>query len=263
MSIVGTLPESAQAWLAEAMSEDLSAFDIWWGRCNTPDCEHDCIHIRPKIAGGGMLHCDDCREKFYVRERAEAARERRRTLLENHWLHADVFRHTFASSRRDFEQADTKAYADARAWHQTENVYIHGGQGSGKTFISHCLLNVAFAAGRHIGETNAHVYCEGFHGFGKDHVHDWMLGPDVLLIDDVHIGDWSTRSLSALQTLIDHRRRLGRLMIMTCNYNSVELTHIWETAAKSSKIGQSILDRMKPCLDIAMYGRSLRDEEDV
>lgn len=164
------------------------------------------------------------------------------------------------------EKEDKGAYAIARAWRPlTSNVYIAGRIGAGKSYLAECMAFKVRELGRMVSSMTALQFCDVIasrlnprSGVGIGTV----VGPPLLVLDDVDKAPWSPLTMSWLWQVLDVRRNNQRSTIFTTNYAYEELVkHLQQFVQKNDSLARAIMDRLQPFITITLLGDSLRKRE--
>jgi DNA replication protein DnaC len=214
------------------------------------------------------VYCDTCvgaRVKAMEREKLIDALRHRFDGLRRHGLVTSRIRETsFARSNPDVEAINPDAWKSARECPESQNIYIWGAVGVGKTYMALCALREAFVGGSSVAEVTARRFTQETDRFESQHSllpHWCRIG--VLLIDDLDKTLWTYRSINALWELLDRRSSERLRTIVTANCDLGDLARILEAKAKdgdysNASMARAALDRLKPMTVIQMKGRSLR-----
>ena len=213
----------------------------------------------------GTPSCEECVSDFReFLKRDELARlESRIQELHNRGLDLPEGFPNIASDPA-IEDGNSESWAKARDWEADKNVYIYGPVGTGKTWMSHILLQNAFIGtqfrhGCSVGVVSARQFCKVTDRYDdKGRLKAWSQCK-VLLLDDLDKGNWNTERLGALWDLLDYRNTHSSFTIITANVSPVALREVLREAAPNNRsMADSCFDRLKPCLTIELKGKSLR-----
>lgn len=169
-----------------------------------------------------------------------------------------LFTTTFSKSLKDLEQPEV--YRLAREWRCDRSVIIHGPVGTGKSFLSRCMLNVAFDRHLRIIELNAQLFEKRWRrGYEQDVIGD-LCATGCLLLDDADKALSHERAVTAFLNVMDARHNAKRPTIITSNFDDSGLQRYLESVVPHNiSIAAAILDRFKPKpLFLPLKGKSLR-----
>lgn len=193
---------------------------------------------------GGQKHCDECIEVFQNTRRARGTKR------------------TFQDSDRKKEHA--QAYALARAWKPlTTNIYLQGDVGTGKSFLTDCILHKCRTLEMSTLCMTGLDFCKLFNAqkFGQ-HSNDFLYQTDVLALDDVDKAPWFNTNLYELWQMLNVRRQKQKSTIFSTNFDEgTLLNYFGEFVPKNLTLPRAIMDRLRPVLNIKMVGESLRKYE--
>ena len=221
------------------------------------------------------VYCDPCNAAMVDAE-AKAARAARlradlEALVAADDMDPDAASWTFAKIARSAEgQAamarNPQVWAEAQAWDPkgSVNVYLWGGQGTGKTVLALALLMRAFGAGRKVLMTSgprlarAAAVREG----APDLMRWSRVG--VLLVDDITVPRWNTLTVPGLWEVLNYRHSHHKPTLITANADPSQFTALLLKASvdgdgdAKDATAASILDRMVPVHIWHLTGDSLR-----
>lgn len=214
------------------------------------------------------VHCDNCaaaNHRAYRREQLATRLRERFSLLRSRDLVTMEFREaSFRNSAPDIEAMNPEAWGLGRAWKATQNLYIFGPTGVGKSYLARCCLKRVFQANRNVAETSARAFCKTTDTFneGRGRFMEWKTVP-ALLLDDIDKTTWTMERVGALWELLDARSSGRRVTIITGNVNPKDLRELLQEACMAGKASNSTcadaaLERLRPCLTLHLTGTSQR-----
>lgn len=172
---------------------------------------------------------------------------------------SNLFQSTFEKSNQKLEQKE--AYVLAHSWKFDRSVIIHGPVGTGKSFLSQCMLNMAFDNRIKIRELNSESF-KKYWGVGYEQGEDYRVlsHTGCLLIDDVDKALYHENAVRVFLNIMSVRHRKKWPTIITSNFSYEGLQAYLETIVPNNiSIAAAILDRFKPKpLVIELKGKSLR-----
>lgn len=219
-----------------------------------------------------IVTCDECvaeldadRKKGDVYRRQRAARAES---YANNWLQADIEHHTFAASRRDYEQRSSdieNAFEWGKNWTpraEKNSAFIEGTKGAGKSYFCHCVLNTALTLGLTAREINAITIQDLAMDFEKRRTAQWQLGQvkrvGCLLIEEMGLVSWTELGVIALREIIDYRYRHHMPTLITSNLSKQEQRDAWDRKCNNKSIVPAMVDRMTNFIGLVFEGDSLR-----
>lgn len=241
-------------------------------RC--PDCGKE---LEPVTFSGPFAflnqltaYCDDCAaRKTTALERDALAEDCKRRYFDLHkrGLVTEAFRAaSFSKSRREVESMNPEAWAFARSWDHSENVYIRGTVGCGKTYMAHCMMRKIFVAGYDVAEVTARQFVKTADLFRdpRNMIEDWK-SVDLLLVDDIDKATWNMERIDALWELLNARVSAKKRTLITANVGLRDLALILRARTADPKTDEintsradAALDRLKPVAQLEMTGKSIR-----
>lgn len=190
------------------------------------DREWTCQHCGATYTSVGRLTCGDpvCLEAEMKRagfvDFGKVTASRNADILE---LKAAGIPTSFSAARLDHFDGDF-------GWKTRKSVYIHGGNGRGKTHLAVALLKSARGLGATVRFTSAGLYLKAVVATYRKNsresekdVLDAHTEPEVLVLDDLgaqRVGDFG---LGELLMLVEERGWRGRTTIITSNFTPAEL----------------------------------------
>lgn len=166
------------------------------------------------------------------------------------------------------EALNPNSWSYARSWKRDENLYIHGPNGTGKSFMARHLLKKVAYGFEDVAETNMRTLPAMFRRFdqGGGIVDTWKRVP-VLLIDDLDKVMSDKNSLPALFDVLDVRHagsgRSARRTIFTSNIPLTSLYSLWRRDSQdNTSFVDGIFDRINPCKSLLLDGKSHRPRFD-
>lgn len=206
--------------------------------------------------------CARCQFMSHSQREAEERKYRLSQLIENTYGYGRMPRcamlHNFTQSSAEAEAVNPEQWAKARAWKNDCSLWIQGTKGTGKTFLSRCLLNWALDQGHSVYEVSAVDFTEWVYRQGEKQRLD-AEAIDVLLLDDIDKPEWRIDSLVALWRLMDRRNNRKLHTLMTSNVSPVVLKGRWMSIEGPDRaVVEPMLDRMHGFQRITLEGKSLR-----
>lgn len=199
---------------------------------------------KPITAFVGCYHCDNCVEVWINANKAKGTRK------------------TFEHSIRAKENRN--AYDMARAWRpMTTNIYLQGDVGTGKSFLTDCILHKCRKLELSTLSMTGLEFCKQYTGkYLKDGAFEYLQTVDVIAIDDVDKAPWFGTTLYELWHMLNIRRNLSKSTIFSTNFDEgTLLKYFQEFVPKNLTLPRAIMDRLRPVLNIKMIGESLRKDE--
>lgn len=198
---------------------------------------------KPITSFVGCYHCDECCALW------ENKRKAKRSLR------------TFEASDRTKE--DRNAYAMARAWRpMTTNIYLQGDVGTGKSFLTECVMHKCRKMELTTLTLTALDFCKLFGYKADKESHEYLINADVLAIDDVDKAPWFGTTLYELWQMLNIRRARCKSTVFSTNFDeNTLLKYFQEFVPKNLSLPEAVMDRMRPVMNIRMTGSSLRRYE--
>lgn len=168
---------------------------------------------------------------------------------------------TFADSSHNLEERNPDLWNLCRL-PLTQNLWIHGMPGTGKTYLARCVLNAALDDGHRAAEISALTVNEIASRFKWQDELKRYADVSILLIDDMDKPRWTPAGLDAMFYLMDRRnaRKTARL-IVTANQRSKDAVQPWYSVRPDNRsIPMAICERMLPIKNVEMVGQSIRRE---
>lgn len=214
---------------------------------------------------GKVVLCPTCGAGYFQERREERKRffmDRYRDLVGRGLIRENFLAAGFQNSDKEVEILNPQAWRTAREWPRSQNLYIHGPVGTGKSFLALCALRKAFVDfnGHSVAEVSGRRFCKASDRFdeGGGMFHEWRRAK-VLLIDDMDKADWNPARLSALWEILDDRMVCGRRTVVTANVAPAAIRDMLrQQAGSNTSMADAALDRLKPCTTIELKGKSLR-----
>lgn len=214
--------------------------------------------------------CDACavvRGKEIEREALQERCKARYGELLNRGLVSAHFRDaSFSRSNAGIEALNPEAWVSGRNWDRSQNLYIHGHIGTGKTYLALCVLRKAFVAGLSVAETTARQFVKISDLFrDPTGLMDGWKHADVLLLDDFDKATWNLERIDGLWELLNARMSAGRRTILTGNatlrdiaITMRERTGDGQQGTMNTARADAALERLKPITQLVLLGKSLR-----
>lgn len=160
----------------------------------------------------------------------------------------------FGRSKPEIEDRNPIVWEALKGW-LSGNVYLWGDVGCGKTYLARCLLNRSLEAGQTVCEVKALALFRAWQDWHRPEFREGIANAHVMLLDDLDkVLDWTPSRKEILFELLDSRAGRGLSTILTAN-----------TKPDGLKGGMGIdncinaaLDRLNPCKQYAMTGKSMR-----
>jgi DNA replication protein DnaC len=190
------------------------------------DREWTCPHCNATYQSIGRLTCGDpfCLDLEMKRQGFVDAS--RTTTSRN----ADTLALKAAGIPTVYSAAKLTDFDGDHAWKTRKSVYIHGGNGRGKTHLAVALLKSARSLGAIVRFTSAGLYLKAVVATYRKNsresekdVLDAHTEPEVLVVDDLgaqRVGDFG---LGELLMLVEERGWRGRTTVITSNLTPAEL----------------------------------------
>lgn len=166
----------------------------------------------------------------------------------------------FSNSDPEIEKRNPVAFKRARAWRMTENLWIYGHIGAGKTFLAECLLDmvqqdfnarVLFASAQMILRWNQKD--------SPNTVFPVAQVRGVLAVDDIDKLD--PRLIPRFYELMEARSRKALPTIVTANTSNGRSRSFFEKHSPDNPgMALAAFDRLKPLSVIELRGKSLRED---
>jgi DNA replication protein DnaC len=210
------------------------------------------------------VYCDRCAIRLADENNANDKREK---AVHNHI-------HAFASGllpdeMRDisFDKSDPAKEAQNKdVWRRlrkgvTENLWICGDHGTGKTHLARCMIKRELREGYTVAELKWSQFIQIAKEYHAEKLLERYAHVRWLMIDDIDKITANERNLTTLFGLLDKRQeRKGRL-IMTSNVKSKALRDQWSAVmslAGNTTYVPALWERLYPYQTIEMVGTSLR-----
>jgi len=167
--------------------------------------------------------------------------------------------HQFDVSNVDIEAQNTVAWNRARQCTPiTGTLWIYGPQGTGKTWLAHCVLNEYLSRYRTAAEVDAVQMKHWDWGDIKSRIKPYVQA-NILLIDDIDKPQWTSCGLDCLKMIFDYRYEYKRATIITANTGASACRDMMIQARPDNpSVVASIFDRMKPLEPLKLIGGSNR-----
>ena len=211
---------------------------------------------------GAKALCDPCTVKYDEKRIRDERIQDYGILEDQERINGDCRASCFRNSKPAIEADNPDAWKYARQWkYNSENIFLHGKTGTGKTFIANCLLNKMYGEGKSIECVHANRFCmdsKQSWGEGATNFKRWCY-VSLLLVDDIDKGMWCELSMRALLELMDKRHTGNRRTLFTSNKKPEDLRNDLAKATQNNKsISQAIMNRMKPVIEFEIKGESHR-----
>ncbi|MCF6287376.1 MAG: ATP-binding protein, partial [Candidatus Hydrogenedentes bacterium] len=170
----------------------------------------------------------------------------------------------FHASNSAVEARNPEAWAMARRWRATRNLYVHGPTGVGKSYLARCCLNRVFQQGQAVAEVSARRFAKISDTFAEGGgLFSTWIRTEVLLLDDIDKANWSVDRVGALWELLDARASARRWSIVTGNVSPRELLDVLRERSvghglRNNAMADATLERLRPCVTLCLEGESLR-----
>lgn len=159
-----------------------------------------------------------------------------------------------------FPAQNPEAWAWADKWDRTQNAYLWGNEGIGKTALAKYILSKEIEDGRTVYIPSVIAIQQASKSFTDcEPMLNRLKMCGILLLDDIHACAWSESGLNLLRTAIDYRHEAHLRTIITANVAPVNLTQRFD-ALTMPGWGVQFMRRLIPCKEWAMIGESYRKE---
>jgi DNA replication protein DnaC len=172
-------------------------------------------------------------------------------------LTASEMKHLFLTATKDSQNSKTITAMQKYDFSKGRGAYLTGGNGTGKTYLLHCLVNKLCADGTScvftsvynlLGELRATIEEKALRS--EDDILYRYTRPKVLLLDDIGKEqirtDWAPERIFRL---VDTRFREGKPIIYSSNCNAEELE-----ARLGENFGSAIMSRIMGNVDVWKIG---------
>ena len=204
-----------------------------------------------------------CALRDHERVRRQAARKVDRmieeTFAQGLYLRESAIRDTFAQSDPAIERLSPEVWCAARRWKVGDHtLWVRGPQGTGKTFLAHCILSSMLTQGVSIAEmTGSEINKIGNDWHPNDGVKTFRPVA-LLLIDDIDSPAWTHRGIDVLRDMLDFRYRRGLSTLVTANNSGQVLRDRLKQVHPNPAVPGTALDRLQPVDVLELAGQSHR-----
>jgi len=213
-------------------------------------------------------YCEDCFD-YKMKQSTEAERKRERkskllTLIAKGWLPEGFSQYSFDHSKKEVEEKNLAAWNDARNCTLKKCVWIHGLNGTGRTYLARCLGNKALDIGYTVRELNGVSLVNIFRKaqYKPDTSESAITALErvgILIIDDIHTFFSVQAYLAMLWSLMDVRSTSHKCTIVTSVYSPFEQIRKWVNKEHTQDYSNAIIERMKPMDIFTLRGESIRE----
>lgn len=202
----------------------------------------------------GKSYCDPCVAEREEAQRAYAAETRLLDLVSAGYLRCSTGQVRFSRAR----PAGPNAEAWRRARQTTDNLWLWGPPGVGKSYLCQCILtDYVLRGGVCAAETSVRSVVN-IAPWATQDLQRWML-PGLLLLDDVDKVAWTEATLAMFWELLDNRCAARRRTLVTANMKPSDFAQtLKERIPQNRSLADSTLDRLKPVQSLEFTGRSMR-----
>jgi len=219
----------------------------------------------PRVQNQGCVHfpdmaCEECQEKMWQKKLRERQTEELKAQFSEMLARGLVNEATrtarWSTSKPEIESLNPQAWKQAREL--KGNAYVWGSVGTGKSHMCRCVLRDAFIDGKSIADVSMLAYLTRAKYDSK--FCDRVKQVRYLLLDDVDKASFvEPQAVPQFWELMNERATHKRITLMTANVNVKALITLMSTNAPgNSSIAVAAMDRLKPCTQIELTGRSQR-----
>jgi chromosomal replication initiation ATPase DnaA len=208
--------------------------------------------------------CNKCTwlkaEERDKRRRAVAAAKTELVAYQSEAMPAAATAHRFIHSDAATEARNPDAWVWARAWTPPAgNAWVYGLEGTGKTYLGHCVLNAALGQGVSAAQVTAYDFTHAARRFNGDERLKAFIKPGVLLLEDIDKGHWDEVSIQGLWNVLDKRHEAGRRLLVTANITGKEFAATVRAAwPGNTSVQGTMFARLQPIAGLTLEGESLR-----
>lgn len=158
----------------------------------------------------------------------------------------------------------------------TENLWIHGATGVGKTFFARYILNKMLNLGWSVGEITGTQWVERSMAFDKHITFRRELSKQrLVLIDDIDKAPWTEQALDAYFDFLNYRYDAKLKLLVTSNTKpeymlsrgdvdkQIPMGIFRRLAGRNQSKAEAIMERMGPMKRVHLVGDSLRKEATI
>lgn len=216
-----------------------------------------------RLIEGAKGICPSCEKRHSLEEMNQRLNQAIQDAVAAEFISSETPRCTFATSKPEVEamnagwQTARELAFDAR-FAGTASAFIYGPTGTGKTYLSHCLLNAAAQDRGYgaVGEITARRY---IHAIITNDPRVWRLQRVFfLLLDDIDKAIWKAETIQMLWELLDVRKN-GLFTAITSNADPLAFSKMLKDACPgNTSIAEATMERLNPCIKLKIDGTSLR-----
>jgi DNA replication protein DnaC len=169
---------------------------------------------------------------------------------------------TLLASKLSVEERNEDAWIWAHRWSiKSPNAWVMGEEGTGKTFLMRCILNLALEFEHTACEVKAFDLNRLADRYDADPLIKRWGNADVLGIEDIDKVDWSVKGYECLWHVIDVRCSGRRRTVITSNVNPEHMQAKWKALSPDNPSRVSTLfARLIPTERLVLTGPSLRKQ---
>lgn len=137
--------------------------------------------------------------------------------------------------------------------------YLFGDFGTGKTFVSHCVLNEAMKRRQYVVDITGVDLAKRLRQFKADPLVACIKRYSMVLIDDIDKPSWDAKSIDGLWDILNHRSKHGLKTILTANVHPGAFRDlIAQGSGGNLSKAESLMQRIHPTLLLEFRGESMR-----
>lgn len=220
-----------------------------------------------KIWSAYSYLCDEClvvsKKEARQKSHIEAVDRIARHAFLNGWIPQVAHSHRFKFSDPDIEKQNKGAWSLAGSWTlRRPSLWVCGPPGVGKTFLCHCILNLAMQNEMTAMEASGIEIRDWAQFHPKDIYRRRCSRASyvrILLLEDIDKPVWKGAATTLLWELINKRQAAGLPTIFTANVDTAHMGKAWREARPDNEsVVDALADRLKSITIVELKGKSLR-----